>query len=638
MTGTIRLLPNIVINQIAAGEVVERPASAVKELVENALDADAKKIDIKLQNGGLDGIIVDDDGHGMTADEVSLSVERHATSKLPSDDISIITHFGFRGEALPSIASVSRLAITSTHHGEDEAWQISVDQGDVTPIKPASRDVGTRVEITELFKATPARLKFMKSARTEHGQCLEMIKRLSMAHPDVAFRLANDGRQSLDLSARASTSSLELEDDHALRGRISDVMGGGFADEARTINAFRDDQDNKRTSLHGLIGLPTFNKPTTAGLHLYVNNRPVRDRQWLGAVRAAYGDTLPRGRHPVVVLFLKIPPELVDVNVHPAKTEVRFRDAAFVRSLVVGALKAELAAAGAAVTAAGGEAMMTALQKDFTIRKDLPNSGPSQYRGHRPASYDAGFNAQAPLASQQSTDLSKHQPLSGLDAPPQSRDVKTEQQSSSSEDHLIDQYQMGAAKAQLHSTYIVTQTKDGITIVDQHAAHERLVLEKMKADIENKSEDGVINGIPRQLLLLPEVVEPGQAEAAILLDHLEMLAQLGLMIESFGDHAVLVREVPAILGQSNVIGMVTDIAEELMQLGGSTILDDKINHVLATMSCHGSVRAGRQLNTAEMNALLREMEITPRSGQCNHGRPTWISLSLSEIEKLFSRR
>ena len=606
MNGVLRRLPNIIINQIAAGEVVERPASAVKELVENALDANARRIDVKLLNGGLDGIIVDDDGTGMSKDELALAVERHATSKLPSDDISIINHFGFRGEALPSIASVSRMTITSAKTEAGEAWQISVDQGEVSSIRPASRDKGTRIEVAHLFHATPARLKFMKSPRTEHGQCLEMMKRLAMAHPEVAFRLSNDGKQSLDLSSKMP--DLDDESMANTRARIRDVMGGGFADEARLISAFRMDQDGQKVNLNGLIGLPTFNKPTTAGLHLYVNQRPVRDRQWLGAVRAAYGDTLPRGRHPVVVLFLDIPAELVDVNVHPAKTEVRFRDAAFIRSLVIGSIKAELGAAGAAVTSAGGEAMIAALEKDREtawVNDSLPPS----------------------------VALGQHENLTGFSAPPQSRNVEVNTSEIPKTDVSVQEidYPMGAAKAQLHSTYIVTQTKDGIAIVDQHAAHERLVLEKMKKSMDE-------GGITRQLLLLPEVVEPGQAEAAILLDHQEMLEKLGLVIESFGDGAVLVREVPAILGQGDVIKMLTDIAEELIQIGGSTILDDKINHVLATMSCHGSVRAGRQLNTAEMNTLLREMEITPRSGQCNHGRPTWIALSLHDIEKLFSRR
>ena len=637
---SIRLLPEVIINQIAAGEVVERPESAVKELVENALDANASRIDVRLEQGGLDGIIVDDDGDGMTADELRLSVERHATSKLPSDDISIIQHFGFRGEALPSIGSVSKLSLTSRKKSADSAWQVTVDQGAVGDPYPASRDLGTRVEVTHLFQSTPARLKFMKTARTESGQCLDMMKRLAMAHPNVAFRLTDSGKTSLDLPRRdanfdqAATDGDKTDDNKAdgnntdaSRLRMRDILGGNFADEARALDAFRTDAKGGRVQLTGFVGLPTFNRPTTAAMHLFVNGRPVRDRQWLGAVRAAYGDTLPRGRFPVVVLFLDIPPADLDVNVHPAKTEVRFRDAAFVRGLVIGAIQAEIGASSHLATAEGGDAMLDKL------RQSTP-SGYGNYRTQAPSGY--GYGAQTPL-----------QPLEGqtqdfqhMDLPPEARshdapydDGGTSQPSASPHDDggQYDAFPMGAARAQLHSTYVVTETPDGIIIVDQHAAHERLVMEQMKAALAEDS-------VKRQMLLLPEVVEPGQAEAAILLEHRDMLAGLGLVIEGFGDGAILVREVPAMLGQSNVISMLEDVAEELLQLGGSTILDDKINHVLATLSCHGSVRAGRRLNPAEMNALLREMEVTPRSGQCNHGRPTWIALSLKDIEKLFSRR
>lgn len=611
----IRLLPDIIINQIAAGEVVERPASAVKELVENALDAAATRVDVRLQDGGLNGIIVDDDGNGMSKDALCLAVKRHATSKLPSDDISMINHFGFRGEALPSIGSVSRLSLTSrqSNGGQDDgAWQIIVDQGEVSEPRPASRDVGTRVEITHLFQRTPARLKFMKTPRTEATLCLDMMKRLAMAHPNVAFKCSDNGKASLDL-VRRDTS---LPDDiTGARMRMRDILGGGFADEARVIDAFRNDDKSGggKVRLNGFIGLPTFNRPTTAAMHLFVNGRPVRDRQWLGAVRVAYGDTLPRGRHPVVVIFLTIPPTDLDVNVHPAKTEVRFRNAAFVRSLVIGSIQAELSASGHLATAEGGTAMLGKFR----------NSGGSSYGGH-------GYGAQTPITGDVSRQFNE---MSLPPLAPSSTDVTPppEEHPLSEEYPPLDEYPMGAARAQLHSTYIITEIKDGIVIVDQHAAHERLVMEGMKTALAE-------GGVPQQLLLLPEVVEPGQAEAAVLIDHQTILAELGLIIEPFGDNAVLVRAVPAILGQGNVIKMLEDVAEELIQLGGSTILEDKINHVLATLSCHGSVRAGRRLNSQEMNALLREMEVTPRSGQCNHGRPTWISLSLKDIEKLFSRR
>ena len=635
MAAMIRRLPDVIINQIAAGEVVERPASAVKELVENALDASATRVDIRLINGGLDGIIVDDDGLGMSLDDLSLAVERHATSKLPEDDIALISHFGFRGEALPSIGSVSRLTISSRQAKAEDGWSITVDQGQVQAPKPSPRQKGTRVEVSRLFQNTPARLKFMKTPRTEALQCTDMIKRLAMAHPGVAFRLSDQDKVILDLPPRLDPGLKGLErvgesgtDAVAARLRMRDILGGSFADEARYLNAQRG-----AVRLTGFIGLPTFNRPTTAAMHLFVNGRPVRDRQWLGAVRAAYGDTLPRGLHPVVVLFLDVPPEDLDVNVHPAKTEVRFRDAGFVRGLVIGAIQSELMASSQQATAAGGEAMLEQLRQSAQQQSSLSGgrySGGYSARGYA-ASDHHGLDPQSPIPS---TENALHHPdaaLTGFDLPPAARSheaVSSDQ--INADDHAM-AYPMGAARAQLHATYIITETEDGIAIVDQHAAHERLVMERMKSALDE-------GGIKRQILLLPEVIEPGRAEAGLILDHQEMLAKLGLVVEPFGDGAILVREVPAMLGQANVSAMINDIIEELHHLGSSTILDDKINHVLATLSCHGSVRAGRRLNATEMNALLREMEVTPRSGQCNHGRPTWISLSLKDIEKLFSRR
>ena len=615
----IRLLPDTVINQIAAGEVVERPASAVKELVENAVDAGAGQIDIRILRGSLGGVIVDDDGIGMSADDLALAVQRHATSKMPGDDIGDIRHFGFRGEALPSIGSVSHLVITSRLQGEDEAWQISVDQGQVSTVRPASRQRGTRVEISDLFQSIPARLKFLKTQRTEVGMCIDVVRRLAMAHPGIGFSLADDDRKIFDLPPR-------LHDDPAqsFRQRMRDVMGAAFADEAVPIDARRDE-----ITLTGFAGLPTLNRAAADAVHLYVNNRPVRDRQWVAAVRAAYGDTVPRGRYPKAVLFIELPPEQVDVNVHPAKTEVRFRDAARVRGLVIGALQAALASASQQTTAEGSAAMLARLRGGSTAGF----GGTSRTGGRTGSSY-----GRAPSPA----DWQAPQFNEGFDALPQARPIDTGLPASNSvgqtapaeevgaADHPAD-YPMGAARAQLHQNYIIAETAEGIVIVDQHAAHERLVLEKMKAALE-------AGGIARQLLLLPEVVEPGAAEAGILLDHAAMLADLGLVIEAFGDGAVLVRETPAILGETGVARMLDDIAAELKTIGSSTILEDRINHILATISCHGSVRSGRRLNADEMNALLREMEITPRSGQCNHGRPTWIALSLVEIESLFSRR
>lgn len=621
MAPNIRLLPDTIINQIAAGEVVERPASAVKELVENAIDAGASRIDIRLREGGLAGLSVDDDGFGMMPADLEMAIRRHATSKLPEDDIARINHFGFRGEALPSIASVSRLVITSRAEASDEAWRIEVRHGEVMPLSPSSRQRGTRVEISELFQSVPARLKFLKTRRTEAAQSIDMVKRLAMAHPAVGFSLHDDDRAVLELAPRLT--AMDHDPAEASRLRMRDIMGGRFADEAVRIESHRDG-----ASLNGFAGLPTQNKATTEGMHLFVNNRPVRDRQWLAAVRAAYGDTLPRGRHPAVVLFIDLPPDDVDVNVHPAKSEVRFRDAAMIRGLVIGALQQALAIASQQTTADGGAAMLDRLRQ---------SSGYNP--GWRGSSQGRGWSSSP--SSSSSPDWQAPGFGDSLNAPPAARLTETGAMPSGhdqageippADDTLpSEDYPLGAARAQLHKTYIVAETGDGMVIIDQHAAHERLVLERMKAAMEQ-------DGIERQILLLPEVVEPGQGEAALLLDHAEMLSRLGLVIEAFGDGAVLVREVPSLLGQGDVASMLTDIAEELQHLGASTLLEDRINHILATMSCYGSVRAGRGLNGQEMNALLREMEQTPRSGQCNHGRPTWISLSLAEIEKLFSRR
>ncbi len=623
MAPNIRLLPDTIINQIAAGEVVERPASAVKELVENAIDAGASRIDIRLREGGLAGLSVDDDGFGMMPADLEMAIRRHATSKLPEDDIARINHFGFRGEALPSIASVSRLVITSRAEASDEAWRIEVRHGEVIPLSPSSRQRGTRVEISELFQSVPARLKFLKTRRTEAAQSIDMVKRLAMAHPAVGFSLHDDDRAVLELAPRLT--AMDHDPAEASRLRMRDIMGGRFADEAVRIESHRDG-----ASLNGFAGLPTQNKATTEGMHLFVNNRPVRDRQWLAAVRAAYGDTLPRGRHPAVVLFIDLPPDDVDVNVHPAKSEVRFLDAAMIRGLVIGALQQALAIASQQTTADGGAAMLDRLRQ---------SSGYNP--GWRGSSQGRRWSSSPSSSSSSSPDWQAPGFGDSLNAPPAARLTETGAMPSGhdqageippADDTLpSEDYPLGAARAQLHKTYIVAETGDGMVIIDQHAAHERLVLERMKSAMEQ-------DGIERQILLLPEVVEPGQGEAALLLDHAEMLSRLGLVIEAFGDGAVLVREVPSLLGQGDVASMLTDIAEELQHLGASTLLEDRINHILATMSCYGSVRAGRGLNGQEMNALLREMEQTPRSGQCNHGRPTWISLSLAEIEKLFSRR
>lgn len=601
----IRQLPDRLVNQIAAGEVVERPASALKELAENALDAGAAKLTITLKSGGIEEITVRDDGRGMDADEMTLAVRRHATSKLPEDSLAEIKSLGFRGEALPSIGAVARLSITSITAGAPHAWQLVVDAGVPRGPEPAALANGSVISVTQLFKAVPARLKFLKTERTEQGQCLDVIKRLAMAWPHVAFHLTADQRVLLDLPAA-------LPDAVGQQRRIGSIMGRAFADEAIMLDAMRE-----QIHLTGFAGLPTMNRPTTAHMYLFVNGRPIHDRSLLGAIRAGYGDTLPRGRHPMAVLFVTLPSADVDVNVHPAKAEVRFKDAAAVRSLLVGALGAQLRDASITATADNGAA---------ALRRFATDNQPAPYlSAGRPAGYSAAPSADARQAAAElqrplSNDhlLAGHALAATIEAPP-------------IDDARHRNGQLGAARAQLHKTYIVAETDDGVTIIDQHAAHERLVMEQMKTDLAG-------SGIRAQQLLLPEVVSMPDHYCAAIADASDWLTKMGLVVDGFGQGAVVVRAVPALLGTPDVNRLVTDIAEELVEFGDSHSLDDRINHILATASCHGSVRAGRSLNAAEMNALLRDMEVTPRSGQCNHGRPTWVKLSLADIEKLFGRR
>ena len=620
----IRQLPDTLVNQIAAGEVVERPASAVKELVENALDAGATRIEVALLRGGIDEITVTDDGHGMPAEDLSLAVQRHATSKLPDSRLDDIQFLGFRGEALPSIGAVSQLSITSCQQGADHAWRIDVNAGTVSAPQPAALARGTIVSVRQLFKAVPARLKFLKTERTEQGRCADIIRRLSMAWPQVAFSLTSDGRTLLDLA-----DASDLED--ARTRRLAAVLGRTFAAEALVIDARRA-ADGRTASggdiaLQGMISLPTMNRPTPASIHLFVNGRPVQDRSLLGAIRAGYGDTLPRGRHPMAALFITVPADSLDVNVHPAKTEVRFRDAASVRALLVGSISAQLRDHGVHSTAEGTAAASRMFAAGGSAGFAAGGGGPAGFAAPPAASYQGppstAFDWQAPLDSIQQN------PVQGQmmpDLPPSAPPSATPPEFDAATGSLL-----GAARAQLHKTYIVAETTDGVTIIDQHAAHERLVMERMKAAI-------AADGVAVQALLLPEVVDLPPHHRQAILEEADFLAGLGLEVESFGEGSVLVRGVPAMLGNPNAAQLARDIAEELAELGGSQTLEDKLSHVLATVACHGSVRAGRRLNDAEMNALLREMEVTPNSGQCNHGRPTWVRLSLADVERLFGRR
>ncbi|HEY2609807.1 MAG TPA: DNA mismatch repair endonuclease MutL [Reyranella sp.] len=596
----LRRLPSNLVNRIAAGEVVERPASAVKELVENAIDAGARRIAVTLKEGGRTFLSVVDDGIGMSPAELTLAVERHCTSKLPGDDLGDIRTLGFRGEALPSIASVSRFVITSRPAAAEEAWSLAIDGGAKSEPKPAAHPPGTRVEVRDLFFATPARLKFLKEPRTESGHVADAMRRLAMAHPAIAFRLESEDRTLIDLTA--ANPSL-LHDADALRlERLAAIMGREFADNTVAIDAKREG-----FRLTGFAGLPTLNRPTSQHQYLFVNGRPVRDKLLAGAVRGAYQDFLARDRHPMVALFLEAPTGMVDVNVHPAKTEVRFRDAGIVRGLIVGALRTALAAAGHRASTTVSDTVLGAFRPHTGYSSSLPMGGRGGVSSIPRGLSEAAAQFMAPLGA------------------PSAR-VEAE-----SADGNGAHYPLGVARAQLHETYIVAQTGEGVVIVDQHAAHERLLHERLKNQLE-------ADGVKRQALLLPEVVDVGEDGARRLAGRAAELAEMGLVLEPFGLGAVVVRETPAVLGEVDIQGLVRDLADELAEMGDHLSLKEKVEEVCGTLACHTSVRAGRRLSVEEMNALLRQMEATPHSGQCNHGRPTYVELKLADIERLFGRR
>ena len=600
---SLRLLPETLVNRIAAGEVVERPASAVKELVENALDAGAGQVEVVLRDGGRSLIAVTDDGCGMTPEELALSVERHATSKLPDDDLVRIASLGFRGEALPSIGAVSRMTVTSRPAGADQAWRLAIEGGRKAAPEPAAQAQGTRVEVRDLFFATPARLKFLKTPRTEYGHAEDTVARLAMAFPQVGFSLSDGQRTTLRLGAAAG----DLFD--ARLARLGAILGKDFAENALAIEAEREG-----LRLSGHIGLPTLNRANARHQYLFVNGRPVRDKLLHGAVRGAYRDFLAHDRHPLLALFLELPPEAVDVNVHPMKAEVRFRDPGLVRGLIVGACRHALSEAGHRASTTVAQAALGALRAAEAPPNRIPGGAAYAYRP--PSTVLPRGLAEAGAAY--------HAPLPELARPPGARGADAVETDEAD-------YPLGAARAQLHATYIVAQTEDGIVIVDQHAAHERLVYERMKSELAEK-------GVARQILLIPEVVELGEDSAARLLARAQELAEIGLVLEAFGLGTVVVREVPALLGQPDVQRLVADLADELAELDQAFTVKEKLEEVCGTLACHGSVRAGRRLNTEEMNALLRQMEATPHSGQCNHGRPTYVELKLADIERLFGRR
>ena len=608
----IRRLPEATINRIAAGEVVERPASAVKELVENAIDGGATQIDVSLGSGGKSLILVEDNGHGMSADALALAIERHATSKLPEGDsgnrMFQITSLGFRGEALPSIGAVAHLKLTSRMAGDDSAHSLSVNGGKVSAVTPAAGPVGTRVEVRDLFFATPARLKFLKSERAETTAGSDILKRLAIAHPAIGFSLTSDGRKTFVYPPEGG-------EDGQLK-RLGAILGRDFAENAVPVMVARDG-----VRLFGFAGLPTFNHATAQKQYLVVNGRPVRDKLLNGAVRGAYQDFLAGNRHPALALFIELPSEALDVNVHPAKTEVRFKDAGLIRTMIVGGLRAALAEAGhRASTTVAGQTM--AAFRSGHMGGHMGDAG-------RQGDFAAAQNFQAPQGpSTENMGEGMAEAAAYWLSTPQAAGAMAEPAPA----HLP----LGLARAQLHETYVLAQTHDGFVIVDQHAAHERLVYERMKAQIAEA-------GIKRQILLVPEVAELEEEAALLLLSRADQLAELGFVIEDFGPaqagrKAVMLREVPAMLYGADLKLMLADMAEEMRELGAGLALKEKLEDIAGTLACHTSVRAGRRLNTDEMNALLRDMEATPNSGQCNHGRPTYVELKLADIERLFGRR
>ncbi|WP_267395518.1 DNA mismatch repair endonuclease MutL [Sphingomonas sp. GC_Shp_1] len=599
---SIRRLPEHLVNRIAAGEVVERPASALKELVENAIDAGATRIAVVLAEGGLARIEVADDGCGMAPDEMALALERHATSKLPDEAIEAVTTLGFRGEALPSIASVARLTIESRTRGA-EGWARTVDNGELVREGPAALPPGTRLVVEQLFARVPARRKFLRSARAEYAACLDVVRRLAMARPDVAFTVEHDGRRAL--------AATQAEDRPA---RVAALTDRALADNAVTI-----DFEREGLVLGGVASIPTYNRGVADHQYLFVNGRPVRDRLLMGAIRGAYAEMLPRDRHAVVALFLDVPSDQVDVNVHPAKTEVRFRDPTIVRGLIVSGLRRALDAAGHRSVQRVGDAALAMWQPETFAAPPAP--GPAPFGGWP----GEGGAERLALADRQYGAVADHRPTF-FAPPPQARAEPAWASPPETGAHPL-----GVARGQVAKTYIVAEAEDGLVLVDQHAAHERLVLERMRASLAG-------GRVAAQALLLPEVVELDEPACDRLETRAAELAEFGLDLERFGPRAMLVRSTPALLGQADPTGLVTDLADELAAFDEALSLKERLDAVAGTMACHGSVRAGRILSVAEMNALLREMEVTPHSGQCNHGRPTWVKLAHGDIEKLFGRK
>jgi len=605
----IRRLPSDLVNRIAAGEVVERPAAALKELVENAIDAGSRRIDVVLTDGGLTRLEVTDDGCGMSPDDMALALERHATSKLPDDAIELVATLGFRGEALPSIASVARLTIESRARESEEGWRRVVDHGELVEDGPAALPPGTRVRVEQLFAKVPARRKFLRTARSEYIACLDIVRRLAMARPDIAFSMKNgaEGKTRTAISTQA---------DEELATRVSQIIARELKDNAVAIDLARE-TPHGAMRLTGLAGLPTYNRGVADHQYLFVNGRPVKDRLLVGAVRGAYSDMLARDRHAVLALFLELPPQDVDVNVHPAKTEVRFRDASGVRGFIVSGLRQALATGDRRSAQGPDRAAMEKWQQEPA--REEPAALRSIFEGRDWSAPQSSVSEPRPDWRAQDQALPTGRAEEAASIPEEAQN-----------------YPLGIARGQVANTYIVAESADGLVLVDQHAAHERLVLERLRAA-------GTGEAVSRsQALLVPDVVELDEADCDRLEEATEGLARFGLTVERFGPGAMLVRALPSALGKANSAKLLQDLADDIAKHGpqedsGSLLLAERLEYVLATMACHGSVRAGRVLSVAEMNALLREMEATPRSGQCNHGRPTWVKLDMEDVEKLFGR-
>lgn len=603
----IRILPSNLVNQIAAGEVVERPASVVKELVENALDAGATSVEVRLSEGGKTLIAIMDNGKGMTPAELKLAVERHATSKLPDDNLFNINFLGFRGEALPSIASVARLSITSRTADADSAWKIEVNGGEKGAVVPAAQGQGTRIEVRDLFFATPARLKFLKTAAAEAAQCSDILQRIALANPGVAFSLYENDKKKFSLPAcNGDLFDARLE-------RISAIMGREFGENSILIAAERES-----VKISGYVSLPTLNKANSLSQFLFVNNRPVRDKLLLGAIRGAYQDVLASGRYPMCALFFDVDPRYVDVNVHPAKAEVRFYDNALVRGLLVSSIRN-------ALNLHSNRTSSNILNIEQLVQDKIPDFGdipPEAQVLNEPVvpgrTYQASSFAYRP------------QPRRQADLPELEHKFSVRVEDVEDVVERSDVGPLGLAKAQFHDTYIISQSEDSIIITDQHAAHERIVMEKLKAGLREGK-------VATQMLLIPEIVDLPPAEKTRILAAAGELAKMGLVLEEFGSTAVIVRETPALLGETDVKKLVEDVAEQMAEWGSGFELTEKLHLVCATIACHGSVRAGRRLNIEEMNRLLRDMEKTPHSGQCNHGRPTYVELKITDIARLFDR-